>query len=225
MADFFGWEGGWVGANDNEPFRKFLESRSKYKKRQKKYYLHRASYHEAGHAVIAALQGAVINSVVISESDATGRTSVMFEIPKFLKRKSDPEVEIKKIFKKRLEVHLAGLVAEDIKFGKAIFAGGRTDLRNFHIEVGGLLRTPATGSQVLEARKYYWKVCHQHLQENWEWVERVAGKLLHHKCLSHEEVKGCRPSQVVDSREEPLAKVISVDFSNKNRIFYDDIIA
>jgi len=201
------------------------------------YYQFRASYHEAGHAVIAALHGACIDSVEISKSDGSGCITAHFLLPKVLRKnttlgirqkflsKNAREVILKKIIKARLDIHLAGLVAEEMKFGIPNFNTGRTDLRNFHIDVGNLLQSPATGSQVLDCREFHWQVCKEQLKENWEWVERVAQELFERKFLSHKDIEGLRWVKLADSREGLLGEVIYVDFSNKNRIIHDDIVS
>ena len=201
------------------------------------YYQFKASYHEAGHAVIAYLHGACIDSLEISKSDASGCIRAHFLLSKAFRKnlawgirqksliKESREEMINKILKARLDIHLAGLVAEELIFGIANFETGRSDLRNFHIDVGKLLKKTATGSEVLAMRKHHWQACEKELAENWEWVERIAAELFDRKFLLHQDVQRLRQEKLYSSEVDLFGEVIYVDFANKNRICDDDVIS
>ncbi|SVA37372.1 uncharacterized protein METZ01_LOCUS90226 [marine metagenome] len=104
-----------------------------------------------------------------------------------------------------LQVHIAGEVVEQIKFGKR-FEGNRGDLRNFHALVQGYYGNPRysiAGSAIATLRREHWDECHRTLDqpEIWAWVEAVAQAALRRTVLTGDEIDGLRPAdEALDAR-------------------------
>ena len=104
-----------------------------------------------------------------------------------------------------LQVHIAGEVVEQIKFGKR-FGGNGGDLRNFHALVQGYYGNPRysiAGSAIATLRREHWDECHRTLDqpEIWAWVEAVAQAALRRTVLTGDEIDGLRPAdEALDAR-------------------------
>ena len=190
------------------------------------------SYHEAGHAVIAAERGFHIKAVRILE-DGSGYTLLNpqidrknggFRIRKTSRARLADRAERAEINRGYLPIYLAGLIAEDIRFGKPSYPGSRSDLRKFHVMISRVIGRSATGSEIMHWRDKIWKSCHKELEENWEWVEAVASGLFERKILFHKDVMRLRPAEHIVTETDVCAEVIYVDFSNGRRSFDDDLV-
>ena len=195
------------------------------------------AYHEAGHAVLARHLGIGVRELTIIPGPAyLGRVlqvvpwalRLMFK-NRFLKCRLSPQAMSEPGgyggYWQRLEDDgpsyllglLGGAVAEQIKFGKCIWSGSRSDLRKFHIVVQGIVRDRpgpvgkndirgpnriASGSTIAAERMHYWKRAEQILTrpEVWAWVEAVAGAALERGTLTGDEIDALRPDQQ-DSQE------------------------
>ena len=206
----------------------------------------KTAYHEAGHAVAIASRGMHFEYVVV---DPGGGGHVYVDFFRSLKKRSYGKTfssnwkENRELYHQRdksfldslAAIYLAGLIAQEIKFGTCNFPGGRGDLSAFHSLAQHTLGRSFSGSRLLEMRKRVWSSCRNELskQETWDWVERKALALYEKKML--------RRSQVLDLRfpaksrtNSKLKKsdvfveegktVIYVDFVNKGKVSYDDLV-
>ena len=132
-------------------------------------------------------------------------------------------------------IRLAGLVAEEIKFDTCDFRRGADDLHKFHLIAKRYFGGNFSGSRLLEMRKRVWNSCRNELskQETWDWVERTALALYEKEVLKQDEVLDLRfpPKPRTDSKlKKPRVSykegptVIYVDFVNKGKVSYDDLV-
>ena len=110
---------------------------------------------------------------------------------------SKPRTEQEGQVSAALQVHIAGEVAEWIKFDRRS-RGNRSDLRNFHVLAQGFygnLRHSIAGSTIVTLRREHWDDCHRTLSqpEIWAWVEAVAQAALRHTVLTGDQIDGLRP--------------------------------
>ena len=212
-------------------------------------YAHRerkTAYHEAGHAVALASRGMHFDHVVIypgggghvyvdffrsSKKRSYGKTfSSNWKENRELYYQND-----KSFLDSLAAIYLAGLIAHEIKFGSCNFRGGKSDLSKFYSLAQHVLGKSFSGSRLLEMRKRVWSSCRNELskQETWDWVERTALALYEKKVLTRYEVLGLRfpAKSTTDSKlkksdvfVEEGKTVIYVDFVNKGKVSYDDLV-
>jgi len=206
----------------------------------------KSAYHEAGHAVALASRGMHFDHVRIHRGGGGYVYVDFFRSPKkrsYVKTFSSNWKENRKLYyqndKSFLDslaaIYLAGLIAQEIKFGTCNFPGGKSDLSEFHSLAQRTLGVSFSGSRLLEMRKRVWNSCRNELskQETWDWVERTALALYEKKVLTRKQVLDLRfpaksrtnvklkKSNVFVEEEK---NVIYVDFVNKGKVSYDDLV-
>ena len=206
----------------------------------------KTAYHEAGHAVAIASRGMHFDHVRIHRGGGGYVYVDFFRSPKkrsYVKTFSSNWKENRKLYyqndKSFLDslaaIYLAGLIAQEIKFGTCNFPGGKSDLSEFHSLAQRTLGVSFSGSRLLEMRKRVWNSCRNELskQETWDWVERTALALYEKKVLTRKQVLDLRfpaksrtnvklkKSNVFVEEEK---NVIYVDFVNKGKVSYDDLV-
>ena len=212
-------------------------------------YAHRerkTAYHEAGHAVALASRGMHFDHVRIHRGGGGYVYVDFFRSPKkrsYVKTFSSNWKENRKLYyqndKSFLDslaaIYLAGLIAQEIKFGTCNFPGGKSDLSEFHSLAQRTLGVSFSGSRLLEMRKRVWNSCRNELskQETWDWVERTALALYEKKVLTRKQVLDLRfpaKSKTDSKLKKPKVlhkegpTVIYVDFVNKSAVSYDDLV-
>ena len=176
------------------------------------------AYHEAGHAIVARSLGVKVDYLSIRPDAA--RRAAGYVIARYssrllvaiaegwLKRHSDgPEdsqgwhatnPDLEGEVEARLQIALAGAVAEEIKAGQWSPDGARSDLRNFHVCVQGFYSKGegfVPGSTMVTFRACHWRKCQVLLGrvEVWAWVERVVAAALKRGVLTGDEIDALRP--------------------------------
>ena len=187
------------------------------------------AYHEAGHAVVARYSGVAVKELtIVPRSYYLGcvRTAISWALRRLLSNSSrwhwwgaEPETggsgdywhQLERDGSAYLLFLLGGAVAEQIKFGKWVRIGCKSDLRKFHVVVQGLVRNrpgpvgdndierpdrAAAGSTIAAERKRCWERVHQILNqpEMWAWVEAVTEAALERGTLTGAEIDALRPS-------------------------------
>jgi len=190
----------------------------------------RTAYHEAGHAVVARYSGVAVKELtIVPRSYYLGyvRTAISWALRRLLmKRFLSRHNRLRDLaetggpgdYWHRLErdgpayllVLLGGAVAEQIKFGKWMRNGCRSDLQKFHLVVQGLvcdrpgpvgendIERPdrvAAGSTIAAERKRYWRRVHMILNRPVmrAWVEAVAEAALERGTLTGAEIDSLHP--------------------------------
>jgi len=206
----------------------------------------KSAYHEAGHAVALASRGMHFDHVRIHRGGGGYVYVDFFRSPKkrsYVKTFSSNWKENRKLYyqndKSFLDslaaIYLAGLIAQEIKFGTCNFPGGKSDLSEFHSLAQRTLGVSFSGSRLLEMRKRVWNSCRNELskQETWDWVERTALALYEKKVLTRKQVLDLRfpaKSKTDSKLKKPKVlhkegpTVIYVDFVNKSAVSYDDLV-
>ena len=191
----------------------------------------RPAYHEAGHAVVARYSGVTVEELtIIPRSYCLGcvRIAISWAVRRlFMKTflrshkrlgnlaetggSGDYWHLLERDGPAYLLVLLGGAVAEQIKFGKWMRNGCRSDLQKFHLVVQGLvcdrpgpvgdndIERPdrvAAGSTIAVERTRYWDQVHQILNrpEVWAWVEAVAEAALVRGTLTGAEIDALCPT-------------------------------
>jgi len=176
------------------------------------------AYHEAGHAIVARSLGVRVDYLSIRPDAA--RRAAGYVIARYssrllvaiaegwLKRHSDgPEdsqgwhatnPDLEGEVEARLQIALAGAVAEETKVGQWFPDGSRSDLRNFHTCVQGFYSKGdgfVPGSTMVTFRACHWRKCQVLLGrvEVWAWVERVVAAALKRGVLTGDEIDALRP--------------------------------
>ena len=176
------------------------------------------AYHEAGHAIVARSLGVRVDYLSIRPDAA--RRAAGYVIARYssrllvaiaegwLKRHSDgPEgsqgwhatnPDLEGEVEARLQIALAGAVAEETKVGQWFPDGARSDLRNFHTCVQGFYSKGdgfVPGSTMVTFRACHWRKCQILLGrvEAWAWVERVVAAALKRGVLTGDEIDALRP--------------------------------
>ena len=176
------------------------------------------AYHEAGHAIVARSLGVRVDYLSIRPDAA--RRAAGYVIARYssrllvaiaegwLKRHSDgPEdsqgwhatnPDLEGEVEARLQIALAGAVAEETKVGQWFPDGARSDLRNFHVCVQGFYSEGegfVPGSTMVTFRACHWRKCQVLLDrvEVWAWVERVVAAALKRGVLTGDEIDALRP--------------------------------
>ncbi len=188
------------------------------------------AYHEAGHAVVARYSGVAVEELtIVPRSYYLGcvRTAISWTLRRLLSNSSrcywwnensaetggsgDYWHQLERDGSAYLLFLLGGAVAEQIKFGKWVRIGCKSDLRKFHVVVQGLVRNrpgpvgdndierpdrAAAGSTIAAERKRCWERVHQILNqpEMWAWVEAVAEAALERGTLTGAEIDALRPT-------------------------------
>ena len=209
----------------------------------------KTAYHEAGHAVALASRGMHFDHVVIHPGGGGHVHVDFFRRARIVDRmilgrpfssnwKENRELYYqndKSFLDSLAAIYLAGLIAQEIKFGTCNFLGGKSDLREFHSLAQHTLGGSFSGSGLLEMRERVWSSCRNELskQETWDWVERTALALYEKKVLTRKQVLDLRfpaksrtnvklkKSNVFVEEEK---NVIYVDFVNKGKVSYDDLV-
>jgi hypothetical protein len=183
------------------------------------------AYHEAGHAVVARSLGVEVDCLSIRPDTAqrfAGYVSSRYSsrllaviAEGWLKRHSDgPEdsqgwhatnSDLEGEVDARLQIALAGAVAEEIKVGQWFPDGARSDLRNFHVCVQGFYSKGegfVPGSAMMTFRACHWRKCQILLGrvEVWAWVERVVAAALKRSVLTGDEIDALRPPDPPDPK-------------------------
>ena len=183
------------------------------------------AYHEAGHAVVARSLGVEVDCLSIRPDAAqrfAGYVSSRYSsrllaviAEGWLKRHSDgPEdsqgwhathPDLEGEVDARLQIALAGAVAEEIKVGKWCPDGASYDLRNFHVCIQGFYSKGegfVPGSTMMTFRAYHWRKCQILLGrvEAWAWVERVVAAALKRSVLTGDEIDALRPPDPPDPK-------------------------
>ncbi len=176
------------------------------------------AYHEAGHAVVARSLGVEVDCLSIRPDVArrfAGYVNSRYSsrllaviAEGWLKRHSNgPEnsqgwhatnPDLEGEVEARLQIALAGAVAEETKVGQWFPDGSRSDLRNFHTCVQGFYSKGdgfVPGSTMVTFRAYHWRKCQVLLGrvEVWAWVERVVAAALKRGVLTGDEIDALRP--------------------------------
>ena len=176
------------------------------------------AYHEAGHAIVARSLGVRVDYLSIRPDAA--RRAAGYVIARYssrllvaiaegwLKRHSDgPEdsqgwhatnPDLEGEVEARLQIALAGAVAEETKVGQWFPDGARSDLRNFHTCVQGFYSKGdgfVPGSTMVAFRACHWRKCQVLLGrvEVGAWVERVVAAALKRGVLTGDEIDALRP--------------------------------
>ena len=183
------------------------------------------AYHEAGHAVVARSLGVKVDCLSI-RPDAARRfagyvrarysSRLLVVIAEgWLKRHSDgPEdspgwhathPDLEGEVEVRLQIALAGAVAEEIKVGQWCSDGASYDLRNFHVCVQVFYSKGegfVPGSTMVTFRACHWRKCQVLLGrvEAWVWVERVVAAALKRGVLTGDEIDALRPPDPPDPK-------------------------
>jgi hypothetical protein len=183
------------------------------------------AYHEAGHAVVARSLGVEVDCLSI-RPDAARRfagyvrarysSRLLVVIAEgWLKRHSDgPEdsqgwhathPDLEGEVEARLQIALAGAVAEEIKVGQWCSDGASYDLRNFHVCVQVFYSKGegfVPGSTMVTFRACHWRKCQVLLGrvEAWVWVERVVAAALKRGVLTGDEIDALRPPDPPDPK-------------------------
>ncbi len=188
------------------------------------------AYHEAGHAVVARSLGIEVGCLSIRPDAArrfAGYVSSRYSsrllaviAEGWLKRHSDgPEdsqgwhathPDLEGEVDARLQIALAGAVAEEIKAGQWSPDGARYDLRNFHVCVQGFYSKGegfVPGSTMMTFRACHWRKCQILLGrvEAWAWVERVVAAALKRSVLTGDEIDALRPPDPPDPKGGAVA--------------------
>ena len=183
------------------------------------------AYHEAGHAVVARSLGIEVGCLSIRPDAArrfagyvnTRYSSRLLAViaEGWLKRHSNgPEnsqgwrathPDLEGEVDARLQIALAGAVAEEIKAGQWSPDGARSDLRNFHVCVQGFYSKGegfVPGSTMMTFRACHWRKCQILLGrvEAWAWVERVVAAALKRSVLTGDEIDALRPPDPPDPK-------------------------
>ena len=183
------------------------------------------AYHEAGHAVVARSLGIEVGCLSIRPDAAqrfAGYVSSRYSsrllaviAEGWLKRHSDgPEdsqgwhathPDLEGEVDARLQIALAGAVAEEIKVGKWCPDGASYDLRNFHVCIQGFYSKGegfVPGSTMMTFRACHWHKCQILLGsvEAWVWVERVVAAALKRSVLTGDEIDALRPPDPPDPK-------------------------
>jgi len=183
------------------------------------------AYHEAGHAVVARSLGVEVDCLSIRPDVArrvAGYVSSRYSsrllaviAEGWFKRHSDgPEdsqgwhathPDLEGEVEARLQIALAGAVAEEIKVGQWFPDGARSDLRNFHVYVQGFYSEGkgfVPGSTMVTFRACHWRKCQILLGrvETWAWVERVVAAALKRSVLTGDEIDALRPPDPPDPK-------------------------
>ena len=214
-------------------------------------YAHRlreSIYHEAGHAVAIALRGMHFDYVMVDldggghvyadffRNEQTRKRMPWRKFSSNWKENRDLYYQRDKSFLDSLAaIRLAGLVAEEIKFGTCDFRRGADDLHKFHLIAKRSFGRSFSGSRLLEMRNRVWNSCRNELskQETWDWVERTALALYEKEVLKQDEVLDLRfpPKPRKNSKlKKPKVlykegpTVIYVDFVNKGKVSYADLV-
>ena len=188
------------------------------------------AYHEAGHAVVARSLGVEVDCLSIRPDVArrvAGYVSSRYSsrllaviAEGWFKRHSDgPEdsqgwhgthPDLEGEVEARLQIALAGAVAEEIKAGQWSPDGARSDLRNFHVCVQGFYSKGegfVPGSTMMTFRACHWRKCQILLGrvEAWAWVERVVAAALKRSVLTGDEIDALRPPDPPDPKGGAVA--------------------
>ena len=183
------------------------------------------AYHEAGHAVVARSLGVKVDCLSIRPDAAqrfAGYVSSRYSsrllaviAEGWLKRHSNgPEnsqgwhathPDLEGEVDARLQIALAGAVAEEIKVGQWFPDRARSDLRNFHVYVQGFYSKGegfVPGSTMMTFRACHWRKCQILLGrvEAWAWVERVVAAALKRSVLTGDEIDALRPPDPPDPK-------------------------
>jgi len=183
------------------------------------------AYHEAGHAVVARSLGVEVDCLSIRPDVArrvAGYVSSRYSsrllaviAEGWFKRHSDgPEdsqgwhathPDLEGEVEARLQIALAGAIAEEIKVGQWFPDGARSDLRNFHVYVQGFYSEGkgfVPGSTMVTFRACHWRKCQILLGrvETWAWVERVVAAALKRSVLTGDEIDALRPPDPPDPK-------------------------
>jgi ATP-dependent Zn protease len=143
------------------------------------------AYHEAGHTVMHLLTDVLIDSVsIIPTDDDLGYTRWEHGAAAFfsLNRGNYRSRELQALAKAHALICMAGIVAEEIKFGSPYEDGAGHDLDSFHDVAYYMTRD--TGGYATQKKHQAKRMLRQH----WGKVEAIAAALLERKILTAEEV-------------------------------------
>lgn len=152
------------------------------------------AYHEAGHAIMAAIRGKYpTHATIVREANIAGKIDVADDWPAEFDRRSNNSSEKQEHVETLILIKLAASIAHDIRFPNRVHDEGddcdEQAARNFIIDYAGWAET-CRDSYFLQLQQIAYEI----IQEHWKWVEAVAAALMEQKTISADEIRTLCPT-------------------------------
>jgi ATP-dependent Zn protease len=153
------------------------------------------AYHEAGHAVMAALNGRPPKLVhIVCNGDIAGVNEFIDDMPPEFANHLSDSPEKRKYIEIRVLIALAGMIAHDLRFPARV-----RDAGDAHDEARARAIIEDYAGWADNCRESYFlqrqETARALLQANWLWVDAVAHALIEQRNLPGQKVIELRPCQ------------------------------